>query len=65
MAGVQTSVHPVEAPSVVHLIVRTPVRPFDPTRRDPFLMKPADEVQFYAIGRHEFDRLDGLHHATS
>jgi inhibitor of KinA len=58
VAGVQTSVHPVEAPSGWHLIGRTPIRPFDPARRDPFLMKPADEVQFYAIDRQEFDRLD-------
>jgi len=58
VAGVQTSVHPVEAPSGWHLIGRTPVRPFDPSRRDPFLMKPADEVQFYPIGRDEFDRLE-------
>jgi len=65
VAGVQTSVHPVDAPSGWHLIGRTPVRPFDPSRRDPFLMKPADEVQFYAIDRDEFDRLDGLTHATS
>jgi inhibitor of KinA len=59
VAGVQTSVHPVEAPSGWHLIGRTPIRPFEPARRDPFLMKPADEVQFYAIDRKEFDRLDG------
>jgi KipI family sensor histidine kinase inhibitor len=59
VAGVQTSVHPVDAPSGWHLIGRTPVRPFDPSRRDPFLMKPADEVQFYPIGRDEFDRLNG------
>jgi inhibitor of KinA len=65
VAGVQTSVHPVEAPSGWHLIGRTPVRPFNLSRRDPFLMKPADEVQFYSIDRHEFDRLDGLQHAAS
>jgi inhibitor of KinA len=65
LAGVQTSVHPVEAPSGWHLIGRTPVRPFDPSRRDPFLMKPADEVQFYPIGRDEFDRLDGTYQASS
>jgi len=59
VAGVQTSVHPVDAPSGWHLIGRTPVRPFDPSRRDPFLMKPADEVHFYPIGRDEFDRLAG------
>ena len=64
VAGVQTSVHPVEAPSGWHLIGRTPVKPFDPSRPDPFLMKPADEVQFYPIGRQEFDRLDRLGGAT-
>jgi len=65
VAGVQTSVHPVDAPSGWHLIGRTPVRPFDPARSDPFLLKPADEVQFYAIDRGEFARLDGTHPATS
>jgi inhibitor of KinA len=64
VAGVQTSVHPVEAPSGWHLIGRTPVKPFDPTRPDPFLLKPADEVQFYAIDRAEFARLDGMQHAV-
>jgi inhibitor of KinA len=64
VAGVQTSVHPVDAPSGWHLIGRTPVKPFDPARPDPFLLKPADEVQFYAIDRAEFTRLDGTHHAT-
>jgi inhibitor of KinA len=58
LAGVQTSVHPVDAPSGWHLIGKTPVQPFDPSRRDPFLMKPADEVQFYSIDRREFERLD-------
>ena len=61
IAGVQTSVHPVDAPSGWHLIGRTPVRPFDPMRPDPFLMKPADEVQFYSIDRQEFTRLDRPH----
>ena len=64
LAGVQTSVHPVDAPSGWHLIGKTPVRPFDPSRRDPFLMKPADEVQFYSIDRHEFDRLDSPPHVS-
>jgi len=62
VAGVQTSVHPVDAPSGWHLIGRTPVRPFDLARPNPFLMKPADEVQFYAIDRLEFERLDRLSH---
>jgi KipI family sensor histidine kinase inhibitor len=61
IAGVQTSVHPVDAPSGWHLIGRTPVRPFDLQRPDPFLLKPADEVQFYSIDRQEFARLDRPH----
>jgi inhibitor of KinA len=61
IAGVQTSIHPVDAPSGWHLIGRTPVRPFDRLRLDPFLMKPADEVQFYSIDRQEFARLDRPH----
>ena len=61
IAGVQTSVHPVDAPSGWHLIGRTPVRPFDRLRPDPFLMKPADQVQFYSIDRQEFARLDRPH----
>jgi len=68
LAGVQTSVHPVDAPSGWHLIGRTPVKPFDPRREDPFLLKPADEVQFYAIDRVEFARLAdvvGTQHATT
>jgi len=62
IAGIQTSVHPVDAPSGWHLIGRTPLRPFDPMRSDPFLMKPADEVQFYSINRQEFERLDRQSH---
>jgi KipI family sensor histidine kinase inhibitor len=55
IAGSQTGVHPVEAPSGWQLIGRTPVRPFDSTRDEPFLMKPGDSVRFYAIDRTEFD----------
>jgi inhibitor of KinA len=64
VAGGQTSVHPVDAPSGWHLIGRTPVRPFDPLRPEPFLMKPADMVQFYPIDRHEFERLDRLSYTS-
>ena len=58
VAGVQTSVHPVEAPSGWHLIGRTPVRPFDLSRADPFLFRAGDDVRFVPIGREEFDQLD-------
>jgi inhibitor of KinA len=58
IAGSQTGVHPVEAPSGWQLIGRTPVKPFDPTRAEPFLMKPGDSVRFYQVERPEFDRME-------
>jgi len=57
IAGVQTGIYPAETPGGWQLIGRTPVRPFDPSRADPFLMKAGDAVQFYPIDRAEFDRL--------
>jgi len=56
IAGVQTGVYPAETPGGWRLIGRTPVKPFDPTRAEPFLLKAGDAVQFYAIDREEYDR---------
>ena len=56
VAGVQTGVYPAETPGGWQLIGRTPVKPFDPLRDDPFLMKAGDAVQFYPIDRAEYDR---------
>ena len=55
IAGVQTGVYPAETPGGWPLIGRTPVKPFDASRADPFLMQPGDAVQFYPIARAEFD----------
>jgi len=57
IAGVQTGIYPAETPGGWQLIGRTPVKPFDPDRAAPFLMKAGDAVQFYAIDREEYDRL--------
>jgi inhibitor of KinA len=57
IAGVQTGIYPAETPGGWQLIGRTPVKPFDPERPQPFLMKAGDAVQFYAIERGEYDRL--------
>jgi inhibitor of KinA len=55
IAGAQTGVYPSETPGGWQLIGRTPVKPFDPARDEPFLMKAGDRVQFYPIERAEFD----------
>lgn len=59
IAGVQTGVYPAETPGGWQIVGRTPLKPFDPRRREPFLMKAGDGVQFYPIDRPEFDRLNG------
>jgi KipI family sensor histidine kinase inhibitor len=56
IAGVQTGVYPAETPGGWQLIGRTALKPFDPARENPFLMKAGDAVQFYPIERHSYDR---------
>ena len=55
IAGVQTGIYPAETPGGWQLIGRTPLKPFDPSRASPFLMKAGDAVQFYPIDRREYD----------
>ena len=56
IAGVQTGIYPAETPGGWQLIGRTPLKPFDASRAEPFLMKAGDAVQFYAIDVDEFRR---------
>jgi inhibitor of KinA len=56
IAGVQTGIYPAETPGGWQLIGRTPLKPFDPARENPFLMRAGDAVQFYPIDRGEYDR---------
>jgi inhibitor of KinA len=55
IAGVQTGIYPAETPGGWQLIGRTPSKPFDAARSEPFLMKAGDAVQFYPIDRSEFE----------
>ena len=55
IAGVQTGVYPAETPGGWQLIGRTPLKPFDPSRDEPFLLKAGDAVQFHPIDRAEYD----------
>jgi KipI family sensor histidine kinase inhibitor len=57
IAGVQTGVYPAETPGGWQLIGRTRLKPFDPSRDDPFLMQAGDAVQFYPIDRAEYERM--------
>lgn len=57
IAAGQTGIYPIETPGGWHLIGRTPVRPYDAARRDPFLLRPGDQVRFHAIDRAAFEMM--------
>jgi inhibitor of KinA len=50
IAGGQTGVYPAVTPGGWNIIGRTPMKPFDPTRAEPFLFKAGDRVRFHRIG---------------
>lgn len=56
IAAGQTGIYPAETPGGWHVIGRTPVRPFDAARAEPFLFHPGDEVRFRRIDHEEFGR---------
>jgi KipI family sensor histidine kinase inhibitor len=56
IAAGQTGIYPGDTPGGWHLIGRTHVKPYDPSRAEPFLFKPGDSVRFHPIGRDEFER---------
>jgi len=58
IAQEQTGIYPSETPGGWQLIGRTPVRPFDMSRSEPFLLHAGDEVRFVPIAQKEFDELD-------
>lgn len=58
IANGQTGIYPSDGPGGWRLIGRTPVRPFDMARPDPFLFRAGDDVRFVPIARAEFERLD-------
>ncbi|HXW05269.1 MAG TPA: 5-oxoprolinase subunit PxpB [Vicinamibacterales bacterium] len=57
IAGEQTGVYPGATPGGWNIIGRTPVRPYDPSRPEPFLFRPGDLVRFHPIDRSEYLRL--------
>lgn len=56
IAAGQTGIYPAETPGGWHLIGRTRVKPFDESRRQPFMFRAGDEVRFHAVTRDEYER---------
>ncbi|MBI4002247.1 MAG: 5-oxoprolinase subunit PxpB [Nitrospira defluvii] len=57
IAGSQTGIYPQASPGGWRIIGRTPVRIFDLTRSQPFLVAAGDQVQFIPIDMEEFRNL--------
>ena len=57
LAAGQTGIYPMETPGGWHLIGRTLVRPFDPSRAEPVLFRPGDRVRFQSVSRERYDAL--------
>jgi len=55
IAKEQTGIYPADTPGGWQIIGRTPLRPFDLSRADPFLLHSGDDVQFVPITAAEFD----------
>ncbi len=51
-------IYSLESPGGWHLLGRTPVRLFDPRRRDAVLLAPGDTVRFETVERDRFEALD-------
>lgn len=58
IAGIQTVINSVAAPSGWNLIGRTPARLFDLRRDDPFLLAPGDRVRFRPVPHEAWAGLD-------
>lgn len=54
IANNQTGIYPVKSPGGWRLIGRTPLRLYDPDRKNPFLLEPGDIVRFEAITYQEY-----------
>lgn len=55
IAGGQTGIYPAVTPGGWNIIGRTPLKPYDPARRNPFLFRAGDTVRFHPVSRADYD----------
>jgi inhibitor of KinA len=59
IAGGQTGIYPKVTPGGWNIIGRTPLKPYDPERDDPFLFRVGDDVRFTPMTLEAFERSAG------
>lgn len=57
IGGQQTGIYPMPSPGGWRLIGRTPIKPYDPHRAEPFLYRAGDSILFEPISEEDFDRI--------
>jgi TIGR00370 family protein len=57
IGGEQTGIYPLRSPGGWRLIGTTPLKPYDPRRREPILYRAGDRIRFRPIGDEEFEEL--------
>lgn len=58
IAGFQTGIYPLQSPGGWQLIGQTPLKIFDVKKAQPCLLKAGDNVQFIAISKTDFEKLN-------
>jgi len=56
IAGGQTGIYPKATPGGWNIIGRTPLKPYDAAREEPFLFSVGDDVRFSPMTREAFER---------
>lgn len=65
VAGWQTGIYPFKSPGGWHVLGRTPITIFDPTKTYPVFWKPGDQVKFVPISLEEYHHLNSLKHVDT
>ena len=60
IAGNQTGIYPIESPGGWQLIGRTPVKLYDPYRKEPVLLNAGDYIKFVQIDENEYKNIEDL-----
>jgi len=58
IAGKQTGIYSIESPGGWQIIGRTPIKPYDPKKEFPFLLKSGDYIKFCPIGQEQFKEIE-------
>lgn len=62
IAGNQTGIYPLESPGGWQLIGQTPLKLFDPGRKDPFLVKQGDVLRFEPVSHERYKEIENDQH---